>query len=202
MKNDHRRKSYIVDIDSLPASFPTHKHSDEFWEALGRAVATFGFLEETLGKAIFAFTATREYAADEIDEAYAKWVPTLQRTLSDALGSLISTYGTVVRQHGKDTIENLDSLLADLKSASVVRNVICHGSWQRPPDTNGFSVPFFVNREGQYFETPIDINFLNQTQRHVTELCCAIINTVTTMGWQFPGSNGPGAPIHESLRTG
>uniref|UniRef100_UPI001CB7314F hypothetical protein n=1 Tax=Sphingopyxis sp. LK2115 TaxID=2744558 RepID=UPI001CB7314F len=122
MKNDHRRKSYIVDIDSLPASFPTHKHSDEFWEALGRAVATFGFLEETLGKAIFAFTATREYAADEIDEAYAKWVPTLQRTLSDALGSLISTYGTVVRQHGKDTIENLDSLVS-VRARGVISGV-------------------------------------------------------------------------------
>ena len=35
--------------------------SPQFWEQLGRTVATYGFLEEVLGKAIFAFTATRNY---------------------------------------------------------------------------------------------------------------------------------------------
>jgi hypothetical protein len=54
---DHKR--FIVDIKNLPASFPTHRHSAAFWENLGRTVATFGFLEEVLGKAIFAFTATK-----------------------------------------------------------------------------------------------------------------------------------------------
>lgn len=87
MANDHDRKSYIVDIAGLPPAFPTHLHSEEFWASLGRTVATFGFLEETLGKAIFAFTATREYPADEINEAYEKWLPTLQRALSDPLGA-------------------------------------------------------------------------------------------------------------------
>jgi len=52
-------KNSVVNIEELPTGFPTHKHPSEFWEALGRTVATFGFLEETLGKAIFAFTATR-----------------------------------------------------------------------------------------------------------------------------------------------
>ena len=45
-------KARIVDMDTLPADFPTHRHKSEFWEKLGRAVATYGFLEEVLGKAI------------------------------------------------------------------------------------------------------------------------------------------------------
>ena len=53
--------------------FPTHLHPAEFWEALGRVVATFGFLEETLGKAIFSFTATREYPEEELEPAFAGW---------------------------------------------------------------------------------------------------------------------------------
>lgn len=52
---------YFVDLDNLLDKFPTHRHEAAFWESLGRAVATFGFLEEILGKAIFAFTATRVY---------------------------------------------------------------------------------------------------------------------------------------------
>jgi hypothetical protein len=50
----------IVCTTALPPSFPTQAHSPAFWEALGRAVATVGFLEETLGKAIFAYTGMRE----------------------------------------------------------------------------------------------------------------------------------------------
>ena len=50
----------IVDFKNLPQMFPTNRHEPQFWEMLGRTVATYGFLEETLGKAIFSFTATRE----------------------------------------------------------------------------------------------------------------------------------------------
>ncbi|NVK20998.1 MAG: hypothetical protein HWD86_00630 [Kangiellaceae bacterium] len=184
----------IVNQTALPEGFPTHAHESEFWESLGRTVATFGFLEEVLLKAIFAFTATTEYSEDEIEEAYSKWVPKLERSLSDQLGSLIDTYGKSVRDNLSATIENLDVLLNDLRAASKIRNVLCHGSW-RMPDSNGKSVPFFVNRQKEIFETPIDVSFLNQVQKHAVELTCAVINTVTHMGWQFPSCNGVGEPV-------
>jgi hypothetical protein len=187
-------RRYIIDIENLPPRYPTHRHTAEFWEALGRAVATFGFLEETLGKAIFSFTATRSYPEDQIQVAYEKWLPTLERALSDQLGSLIDTYGKAVRDHGEATIQNLPELIEDLRAASVVRNVICHGSWGEP-DMAGRSIPLFVNRRKEKFETPVDIDFLDHLQRHTVELACAVIDTVTHMGWQFPGSSGPGEPI-------
>jgi hypothetical protein len=193
-------KRFIVDHRNLPEDFPTHRHSDEFWSALGRAVATFGFLEEALGKAIFSFTATREIPDDKIQAEFEKWLPTLQRALSDPLSGLIDSYGKAVRAHKGATITNLDSLLEDLRSASAVRNVLCHGSW-RVPDDKGKSIPFFVDKKHRMFRTPIDIAYLQQVQRHVVELTCTIINTVTHMGWQFPGSTGPGNPIFQSRRN-
>ena len=187
-------KQYIIDAGRLPPEFPTHRHPAEFWTALGRAVATFGFLEETLGKAIFSFTATRSYPEDEIDAAYNMWLPTLRRALSDPLGNLIDTFGKAAREHGSTTIENLNELLDDLRAASLVRNVICHGSW-RVPDGAGRSTPLFVNRVGEKFEKALDVTFLDQLQRNTAGLACAVVNTVTHMGWQFPGSSGPGEPI-------
>ena len=80
---------WIVDLGRLPNKFPTHRHEGAFWESLGRAVATFGFLEEISGKAIFAFTATRPYNEGEIEEAYAQWFPKLEQALIDPLGNLI-----------------------------------------------------------------------------------------------------------------
>lgn len=184
----------VVNQNSLPIGFPTHVHESEFWESLGKAVATFGFLEEVLAKAIFAFTATTEYSEAEIGEAYSKWVIKLERSLSDQLGGLINTYGKSVRNNSRATIENLDDLLNDLRAASKIRNVLCHGSWSKP-DSNGGSVPFFVNRQKEVFKTSIDVAFLNQVQQHVKELICAVINTVTHMGWQFPSSSGPGEAV-------
>jgi hypothetical protein len=194
MSDEMKPKRFVVDFSNLPAGYPTHKHSEEFWAALGRAIATFGFLEETLGKAIFAFTATRNIPEGQSDEAFEKWLPTLRRALSDPLGGLIASYGKAVRENAGATITNLDFLLDTLREASVVRNVLSHGSW-RVPDENGRSVPLFVDRHDRIFDTPIDVAYLQQVQQHVAELICAVVNTVTDMGWQFPGSAGPGVPI-------
>lgn len=194
MNTEAEGRSFAVDRENLPAFFPTHQHSPEFWEHLGRAVATFGFLEEVLGKAIFAFTATTRYEESELEEAYEKWLPTLERALIDQLGCLIEQYGKSVRNNQSTTIENINDLLNDLRSASVIRNVLCHGSW-RIPDAVGKSLPFFVNKKKEKFQTLIDVVFLKQTQRHAVELACAVMDTVTRMGLQFPGSNGPGRPI-------
>jgi hypothetical protein len=190
-------KRYVVDRKNLPENFPTQLHRGEFWEALGRAVATFGFLEETLGKAIFSFTGTREIPADQVEEEYNKWLPTLHRALSDPLGGLIDAYGKSVRKNKAATITNLHSLLEDLRKVASIRNVLCHGSW-RAPDKQGRCIPFFVDKKQRIFDTPIDIAYLDRVRKHVAELTCEVVNTVTHMGWQFPGSSGPGKPIFRS----
>lgn len=187
----------VIDRAGLPTDFPTHRHTATFWESLGRTVATFAFLEDVLCKAIFAFSATKPYSDAEINEAYEQWLPKLQQALSDQLRGLINTYGKAVREHPDATVANLTELLDDMIAASKIRNVLCHGSW-RIPDQNGASVPFFVSKQNESFETPIDEVWLEQTRQHVVTLICAVINSVTDMGWQFPGSTGPGVPIWNS----
>jgi hypothetical protein len=196
MDDAAQQKRFAVDKNNLPSLFPTHLHSAMFWENLGRTIATFGFLEEALGKAIFAFTATTRYSESEVAAAFEKWLPTLERALFDPLAGLIDAYGKAVRTNPEATITNLDDLLNELRRASVIRNVLCHGSW-RPPDASGKSLPLFVNRQKMVWDTPIDIPYLKQTQKAVTELACEVVTTVTHMGWQFPGSRGPGKAIFE-----
>src|ERR1039457_5382485 len=121
MIND-KQVGYIVNQGALPEKYPTDKHEAVFWESLGRAVATFGFLEETLAKAIFSLTATRPYDEHEIQQAYTEWLPKLERTLTDPLGNLIDTYGKSVRDSPMATINEIDELLNDLREASKIRN--------------------------------------------------------------------------------
>ena len=197
MQGDQEKQGYMVDIDSMPPLFPTHLHSAEFWEHLGRTVASFGHLEEVLGKAIFALTATVRYEEGEIQGAFERWLLTLERALIDSLGGLINSYGKSCRSHPDAKFSNLDDLLDELRRASAMRNVLCHGSW-RKPDAEGRSLPLFVNRQKEVFGTPVDVEFLRQTQHAVAELICQVINSITSMGWQFPGTKGPGAVIYRA----
>lgn len=194
---DQSPRGHVVNTTHLPNQFPTHSHEPAFWESLGRAVATFGFLEEVLAKAIFAFTATRPYEASEFEEAFEQWLQQLERALSDPLGGLIHTYGKAVRDHPDIAITNLPDLLSDLRKASAMRNILCHASW-RMPDVGGASVPLFVNKQQEVVVTAMDCAYLDQVQRHTAELACTVISTVTSIGWQFPGSSGPGKAVWSS----
>lgn len=192
--NPDKTEGHIVRRSGLPAAYPTHAHDPLFWEALGRAVATFGFLEEMLLRAIFAITVTTSHEVSEAESVYAAWVLKITRSLSDPLSNLIDTYGKAVREHPEVSVEGFDYLLRDLRKACKIRNAICHGSWGSP-DSTGRSIPFYVNRQGEIFDTPIDAAFLGHIQNETTDLVCTVIDTVTHMGWQFPGSSGPGRKV-------
>ena len=88
MTDSDSEKGHVIDRANLPADYPTHAHDPKFWEELGRTVAIFGFIEEMLGKAIFALTGTKEFDPEGDPEAFAKWIKTLEKALTDQLGPL------------------------------------------------------------------------------------------------------------------
>ena len=188
----------LVDLDALPADYPTHRHEPVFWEKLGRTVATFGFLEEILGRAIYAFTAKKQSAEADSDAAFQAWLRNpegLERALTDPLAALIDQLARVVEEYSDARTGGIEDLIDHLRKASRMRNVLCHGS-RGIPDETGASKPLFVERKGEaMFDTAIDEAFLNQVRQHVVELACAAVNLVTNMGWQFPGSLGPERPV-------
>lgn len=190
-----KKPSYIK-FDEIPELWPTQRHDSEFWQHLGRCVATFGFLEEILGKAIFAFTATKTYPSEvETMKAYELWLPQLKRALTDSLQNLAEQYNKARREHSdRGDDKEREILFNHLIALIKVRNTLCHGSW-RPPDANGKSKLHYVTKQLEIFESEIDIQFLRQVQTHTAELICAVITSVTIHGWNFPGGSGIGKPI-------
>lgn len=81
-----------------------------------------------------------------------------------------------------------------LKKAAVWCNVLCHGSWRRP-NSDGASVPFFVKKSLKIFDAPVSLNDLEAIQKEASALVFDVMDTVTRMGWQFPGGAGLGRPI-------
>ncbi len=183
-----------VDSARLPVLWPTTLFPAAFWEQLGRTIAAFGLLEDVLGKAIFAFTATKQYSEAAVVEALAKWDQQLHQALTDTLWPLSEVYGKVVRDHQDADFENVGDLVEDIKKASKVRNALCHGSWHAPDTSGKIDLYYFDKKDGK-FDTLIDIAYLRQVQAHVVDLICNVINSVTVLGWEFPGGAGPGEAI-------
>ena len=187
-------KGACVDYQALPANYPTHRHSAEFWESLGRAVATFGFLEEIMGKAILAYSGRHALSQEDAEKALQELLPTLEGALTDSLGGQINAYEKAVKENEKADVEEIRDLLEKLRAASKIRNVICHGSW-RPPNDHGQALPFFVNKKKEIFQDQLDAKYLQSLQAHTSELASAVVTSVTSKGWHFPGTNSPGTKI-------
>ena len=199
MGDDEPVTRTIIDRERLPKMFPTHRHDPEFWEQLGRAIASFGFLEDTLKKAYFSFTGTTPVAPEDAERAVEQWGKKLEKIMIMQLWNLAKEFESAANANPNNSTENISELVADLKKAAELRNILCHGSWMLP-DNEGKSLPRFskIDRatgEVVQFADKIGIEYLSQVRAHVTELICSVIDTVTHMGYQFPGGAGPGKPI-------
>ncbi len=87
------------------------------------------------------------------------------------------------------------NLIVDLNKAKDLRNLLCHASW-REPNGEGEALPFFVKKNDKLANyTRMDVMYLQQVQLGTAELCGEVVSVVTKMGYQFPGSNGPGKPV-------
>lgn len=190
----------IIDRGRLPKMFPTHRHDPEFWEHLGRAIASFGFLEDTLKKAYFAFTGTTPVAPEEAEKAVEQWGSKLEKVMTMQLWSLANEFEIAAAAKPKSSTEDINELVADIKKVAEIRNILCHGSWMLPSN-DGKSLPRFTKKDRTtgklvQFSEVIGIEYLTQVQEHVADLICSVIDTVTHMGYQFPGGAGPGKPVY------
>ena len=190
----HERPGHVLIREKLPEGFPSHSLDPEFLERLGRTIAAFGFLEEMLGKAIFALTATRTYPEEEIQKKLDYWLPTLLNALSDSLQNLIEKYLKELKNHPDNQIENIPEFEEGLKALPPIRNAFCHGSW-RPMNEEGFTKPYYCTKNGDLWDEPVDAAYLKRVEGAATSLAIDVINSVTVMGWSFPGSGKAGRPI-------
>ena len=188
---------YIIDKSRLPDGYPTQGHTAEFWEKLGRAVGTFGRLEEVLFRAIFALTGTIRPECDEqaIKKAVADWQAGIEKAGKEQLFALIQRFDEAIQAHPESrfSASSRQELIEMLQKARKHRNTVCHASWL-PSDADGFAKPFRNNYPDTVPEA-VDCDYFDQLQRHVAELECEVRDAVTHMGYQVPGLGGPGRPV-------
>lgn len=181
----------IIERSGLPPAFPTHSQDASFWEALGRAVAAFGFLEWTLQRAIFALTGDQPAPEEEAERQAAldAWQKDLEGALKATLGLLAAGFERAVANHPRTDKNYAAEVVADIRATAPLRNAICHACWQ--PVSAVVAKPFFVSRNLEVLESEIDIAWLEQLHRHVAQLALDVMDTVTATGLAFPGTTNP-----------
>jgi hypothetical protein len=193
---DEAPQGYRIDRSKLDPMFPTQLHPSEFWEALGRAVGAFGYLEKTLARAIYMLTATRPAPLDVEEQRAAidKWTAQLEFAVSGNLRPLIDLFGSALRAHPKRRIDNPEDLVQDLCDVVDYRNMLCHSSWEHPLK-EGVTKPLHVNKNKGQFDDHVGVQLFERLRAVAGELACGVMDTVTGMGYRWPSSDGPGIKV-------
>ncbi len=178
-----------------PNKFPTHRHPPEFWEELGRCIATFGCLEYALFQACFLLTGNKVFPLEThsfevMKEKLSEWESEVGKALSDPLRPLINKFEKAIRDYPNAKTDGLEELLDHLKEGVDIRNMLCHSFWPSP-DRKGFTKPFYFKRDFEYFDTPVNLAFLRQTRQHTTELIRLVLIMVASNGLELPGTGNP-----------
>ncbi|MCY4541021.1 MAG: hypothetical protein OXB95_01295 [Rhodobacteraceae bacterium] len=134
----------IFDRSSFPENCLTHHGTAEFWEELGRTIASFSFLEYSVANADFALSSTHQFKTkEEFEAAYKSWEKILQASLTGGLKQRIA----LLKAHfnGDDRIPKsvAKGIVCRLKEIVDWRNVLCHGAWLQFNEDGSISRRFF-----------------------------------------------------------
>ena len=178
---------------SSPDNWPTHRGEPGFWEELGRAVATFGFLEDIIPRFLLAFEGSKD-GRNYTEEDVARWVHSLERSLSDPLGPLIPKIEQAFEGDGRVPAETSVEIVARLKEIKRRRNALCHGSWIGFAEGGGAQLRHFVrNKEGETVSRSEQLSTedIATVRFETVSLIHRLAEMTVSIGVQLPGSDLP-----------
>ena len=186
-----------VDRAKLPAEWPTHRGTPAFWEEPGRTVAASGFPEDTLARAYFALSATREYASiGEAEAAFPKWRTKLERSLTDTLASLTTKIGEAFENDERVPADVGSDIVRRLHELAVWRNALCHGAWARF-DADGSACLRYFRRTRDASPEALDRSLSSEELADIragtVDVTIRLVDAAGCTGVRFPGTTWPSA---------
>ena len=160
---------------------PPETHYDlpaDFAAALGQCVASFGWLEEILKRAIFALDRAR-LADDLTPQELQVWLAKMGDLADDSMGTLIDRLDSAMRRHAG--LHDRDAITDHLHDIKRHRNHLCHASW-RPTDDPALWHPAFVNTQGVPFEHPLAIGDLRRILHDTVQIGQRVIGVMRVTG--------------------
>lgn len=188
--NDRTGRSHLV---LVPEEWPTYHLPPDLWEELGRTVATFGFLEDTIKRACLALSHP---GRDITEQDYMKWEKSLEDSASDPLGRLVNRLVRDLEPDARLPQDHVDSIVNRLRSRVELRNALCHGTWTDYDAASGEAIlRFFPRHEWRKnHEFSLSQGKLARIRHETVEVTSELIGAVKAKAPDFP------RPLHEWTR--
>ena len=161
-----------------PPNWPTHKGSEALWEELGRTIATFGMLEDTLARACFHVTGQQQ-PVEGVDpkEQLNAWAAELVSNLPETLKPLADRMKAAWKALDGELTERRAAMAHEIKMLADERNRLCHGAWIAFDEQDRGTVRYFPRNfdVGEIFLETRSVEDLAEVRRRVTALINEII---------------------------
>ena len=184
----------VIDRDRLPENWPTHRGSPELWEELGRAIASFSHLEDTLARAYFGLTGTKTFeTVDQAEAAFPQWAKELTQSLTDSLYALTSKLGKAFDDDDRVPRAVASDIIARLNELRVWRNALCHGAWQDFSADGSSQLRYYGKTAHgvEQLDVGPTLEKVSTIRLETIELTLDIMDLLSIAGVQFPGTAPP-----------
>lgn len=150
----------------------------DFAAALGQCVASFGWLEEVIKRAIYALDRAR-LADDLTPEELEAWLTRIGGIADDSMGTLIEQLDAAMRRH--PGLRDRNQITDRLGEIRLYRNLLCHASW-RPTDRKTHWHPAFVSAKGDVQAKALALGDLEQLLARTVEVGGRVLRVMRATG--------------------
>ncbi len=189
----NRVMAVVGELGARVGETPVHEPTAQFWEEVGRTVATFGMLEDCLPRALYTITGLQTIdEAKDSNKQVEQWCAILIKSMSDTLGGLTSSLKSAWKKRDHVLQPEYATLLQEIQELTKLRNRVCHKTYQE----------FMVPDTAKLCDSPSDpgpaprirevaaIHEFQKARLRVVTAIAALRNEVRTKyGSEFPGAN-------------
>lgn len=150
----------------------------DFAAGLGQCVASFGWLEEIIKRAIYALDRAR-LADDLTPEELQAWLTRMGSLADDSLGTLIEQLDAAMRRH--PGLRDRNRITDRLGEIRLYRNLLCHASW-RPTERKTHWHPAFVSARGEVQPVPMALEDLERIRAQTVETGGRVLRVMRATG--------------------
>ena len=159
-----------------------------FWEELGKTVAMFGKLEESLISACYGLTkppAEPSSLRPEQMQAHLEWYAKVEGFKTDAMGAATNRFLSLLKKDGRVPESVRDELRAQFDELRRWRNALCHGAWFRVSGDGAGALwhHYKENKQVVRFPPTVTSNDLAELRARILENMLRISEAASVTGY-------------------
>lgn len=128
-----RMRAYLpLERRHLHPDWPLSRDNPDFWEEIGKTVAMFGNLENTLASCCYGLTqppADITHIQPKQIKAYLNWYAEMEEMRTNSLGVLTDRFMKLLEKDGRVPHAARAELCQQMNELRPWRNALCHGAW-------------------------------------------------------------------------